>query len=98
MIEGRVTPGVTVGINSDVGAGASIMGTLSCGGKSKNAIGERSLPGANAGIGNSLGDECIVEAGLDVYKAELDQTDNVRSSDSVRRRIQPAVRHGVQSR
>jgi len=64
MIEGRVTPGVTVGKNSDVGAGASIMGTLSGGGKTKNAIGERSLLGANAGIGISLGDECIVEAGL----------------------------------
>jgi 2,3,4,5-tetrahydropyridine-2-carboxylate N-succinyltransferase len=64
MVEGRVTPGVTVGKNSDVGAGSSIMGTLSGGGKSKNAIGERSLLGANAGIGISLGDECIVEAGL----------------------------------
>ncbi|WP_042302859.1 DapH/DapD/GlmU-related protein [Paraburkholderia kururiensis] len=64
MVEGRVTPGVTVGRNSDVGAGSSIMGTLSGGGKSKNSIGERSLLGANAGIGISLGDECIVEAGL----------------------------------
>jgi len=64
MIEGRVTPGVTVGRNSDVGAGSSIMGTLSGGGKGKNSIGERSLLGANAGIGISLGDECIVEAGL----------------------------------
>ena len=64
MVEGRVTPGVTVGKNSDIGAGASIMGTLSGGGKTKNAIGERSLLGANAGIGISLGDECIVEAGL----------------------------------
>ncbi|MCX4160683.1 MULTISPECIES: DapH/DapD/GlmU-related protein [Paraburkholderia] len=64
MVEGRVTPGVTVGKNSDVGAGSSIMGTLSGGGKTKNAIGERSLLGANAGIGISLGDECIVEAGL----------------------------------
>ena len=64
MVEGSVTPGVTVGKNSDVGAGASIMGTLSGGGKSKNSIGERSLLGANAGIGISLGDECIVEAGL----------------------------------
>ncbi|WP_322011776.1 DapH/DapD/GlmU-related protein [Paraburkholderia sp. J12] len=64
MVEGRVTPGVTVGRNSDVGAGASIMGTLSGGGKTRNAIGERSLLGANAGIGISLGDECIVEAGL----------------------------------
>jgi 2,3,4,5-tetrahydropyridine-2-carboxylate N-succinyltransferase len=64
MIEGRVTPGVIVGKNSDVGAGASIMGTLSGGGKQTNAIGERSLLGANAGIGISLGDDCIVEAGL----------------------------------
>ncbi len=64
MVEGRVTPGVIVGKNSDIGAGASIMGTLSGGGKQKNSIGERSLLGANAGIGISLGDECIVEAGL----------------------------------
>ena len=64
MIEGRVTPGVIVGKNSDVGAGSSIMGTLSGGGKHVNSIGERSLLGANAGIGISLGDECIVEAGL----------------------------------
>jgi len=64
MIEGRVTPGVIVGKHSDVGAGSSIMGTLSGGGKQVNSIGERSLLGANAGIGISLGDECIVEAGL----------------------------------
>lgn len=64
MVEGRVTPGVVVGENSDVGAGASIMGTLSGGGKQVNAIGQRSLLGANAGIGISLGDDCIVEAGL----------------------------------
>ncbi|NRA22485.1 MAG: tetrahydrodipicolinate succinyltransferase [Oceanospirillaceae bacterium] len=64
MIEGRVTPGVIVAKNSDVGAGSSIMGTLSGGGKQVNSIGERSLLGANAGIGISLGDECIVEAGL----------------------------------
>lgn len=64
MIEGRVTPGVTVGKNSDVGAGSSIMGTLSGGGKTINSMGERSLLGANAGIGISLGDDCIVEAGL----------------------------------
>lgn len=64
MVEGRITPGVTVGTNSDVGAGSSIMGTLSGGGKTKNSIGDRSLLGANAGIGISLGNECIVEAGL----------------------------------
>ena len=64
MVEGRVTPGVVVDKNSDVGAGSSIMGTLSGGGKKVNSIGERSLLGANAGIGISLGDDCIVEAGL----------------------------------
>lgn len=64
MVEGRVTPGVVVGVNSDVGAGSSIMGTLSGGGKQVNSIGERSLLGANAGIGIALGDDCIVEAGL----------------------------------
>ncbi|MFM0047361.1 DapH/DapD/GlmU-related protein [Paraburkholderia sediminicola] len=64
MVEGRVTPGVTVGEGSDVGAGSSIMGTLSGGGKRTNSIGNGSLLGANAGIGISLGDNCIVEAGL----------------------------------
>ncbi|PCI51366.1 MAG: tetrahydrodipicolinate succinyltransferase [Moraxellaceae bacterium] len=64
MIEGRVTSGSVVGKDSDVGAGASIMGTLSGGGGNVNSIGERSLLGANAGIGISLGDDCIVEAGL----------------------------------
>ena len=74
MIEGRVTPGVVVGKNSDVGAGASIMGTLSGGGKQVNSIGERSLVGANAGIGISLGDECIVEAGLYVTAGTMVKT------------------------
>ncbi|KFI46916.1 2,3,4,5-tetrahydropyridine-2-carboxylate N-succinyltransferase [Bifidobacterium bohemicum] len=64
MIEGRVSQGVVVGNNSDVGGGASIMGTLSGGGKLRNSIGEHSLLGANAGIGISLGDNCVVEAGL----------------------------------
>ena len=64
MVERRVTPGVVVGKNSDVGAGSSIMGTLSGGGKKVNSVGERSLLGANEGIGISLGDDCIVEAGL----------------------------------
>ncbi|ODA30928.1 tetrahydrodipicolinate succinyltransferase [Veronia pacifica] len=64
MVEGRVTPGVVVGNNSDIGAGSSIMGTLSGGGKQINTIGERALLGANAGIGISLGDDSIVEAGL----------------------------------
>lgn len=71
MIEGRVTPGVIVGEGSDVGAGSSIQGTLSGGGKQVNSIGERSLLGANAGIGISLGDQCVVEAGLYVTAGTL---------------------------
>jgi 2,3,4,5-tetrahydropyridine-2-carboxylate N-succinyltransferase len=63
MVEGRIVQGVVVGDGSDVGAGSSIMGTLSGGGKDKVSIGERSLLGANAGIGISLGDDCVVEAG-----------------------------------
>jgi 2,3,4,5-tetrahydropyridine-2-carboxylate N-succinyltransferase len=63
MVEGRIVAGVVVGDGSDVGAGSSIMGTLSGGGKDKISIGERSLLGANAGIGISLGDDCVVEAG-----------------------------------
>lgn len=64
MVEGRISAGVLVGANTDIGGGASIMGTLSGGGKEKITIGEKSLLGANAGIGISLGDDCIVEAGL----------------------------------
>ncbi len=63
MVEGRITAGVVVGDGSDIGAGASIMGTLSGGGKERVRIGERCLLGANAGIGVSLGDDCVVEAG-----------------------------------
>ena len=64
MIEGRISAGVVVGDGSDVGGGASIMGTLSGGGTAVVSIGERCLLGANAGLGISLGDDCIVEAGL----------------------------------
>ncbi|MFI6497643.1 2,3,4,5-tetrahydropyridine-2,6-dicarboxylate N-succinyltransferase [Nonomuraea typhae] len=64
MVEGRISAGVVVGDGSDVGGGASIMGTLSGGGKEVIAIGERCLLGANAGVGISLGDDCVVEAGL----------------------------------
>ena len=63
MVEGRISAGVVVGDGSDVGGGASIMGTLSGGGKEVVSIGERCLLGANAGIGISLGDDCVVEAG-----------------------------------
>jgi 2,3,4,5-tetrahydropyridine-2,6-dicarboxylate N-succinyltransferase len=64
MVEGRISSGVVIGEGSDVGGGASIMGTLSGGGKETISVGERCLIGANAGIGISLGDDCIVEAGL----------------------------------
>ncbi|MGZ4276434.1 MAG: 2,3,4,5-tetrahydropyridine-2,6-dicarboxylate N-succinyltransferase [Solirubrobacteraceae bacterium] len=63
MVEGRISAGVVVGDGSDVGGGASIMGTLSGGGTAVISIGERCLLGANAGIGISLGDDCVVEAG-----------------------------------
>jgi len=63
MVEGRISAGVVVGDGSDVGGGASIMGTLSGGGKAVISVGRRCLVGANAGIGISLGDDCVVEAG-----------------------------------
>ncbi len=66
MVEGRISAGVVVADGSDVGGGASIMGTLSGGGRETISIGKGSLIGANAGVGISLGDDCIVEAGLDV--------------------------------
>ena len=64
MVEGRISQGVVVGDGSDIGGGASIMGTLSGGGRHRVSIGQHSLLGANAGIGISLGDDCVVEAGL----------------------------------
>jgi 2,3,4,5-tetrahydropyridine-2-carboxylate N-succinyltransferase len=63
MVEGRISAGVVVGDGSDVGGGASIMGTLSGGGKEIVSVGEHCLLGANSGIGISLGDDCVVEAG-----------------------------------
>lgn len=64
MVEGRISQGVTVGDGSDIGGGASIMGTLSGGGKERITIGERCLLGANAGLGIALGNDSVVEAGL----------------------------------
>ena len=64
MVEGRITAGVIVGDGSDIGGGASILGTLSGGGTEQVSIGQRCLLGANAGIGISLGDDCVIEAGL----------------------------------
>jgi 2,3,4,5-tetrahydropyridine-2-carboxylate N-succinyltransferase len=64
MVEGRISAGVIVGEGSDVGGGASIQGTLSGGGKEMVTVGEKCLLGANSGLGISLGNECIIEAGL----------------------------------
>jgi 2,3,4,5-tetrahydropyridine-2,6-dicarboxylate N-succinyltransferase len=64
MVEGRISSGVIVGEGSDVGGGASIMGTLSGGGTEQITIGKRCLLGAESGVGISLGDDCVVEAGL----------------------------------
>ena len=64
MVEGRISAGVVVDDGSDVGGGASIMGTLSGGGSEVISVGKRSLLGANSGVGISLGDDCVVEAGL----------------------------------
>jgi 2,3,4,5-tetrahydropyridine-2-carboxylate N-succinyltransferase len=64
MVEGRISAGVIVGDGSDIGGGASIQGTLSGGGKEMVTVGKKCLLGANSGLGISLGDECIIEAGL----------------------------------
>jgi 2,3,4,5-tetrahydropyridine-2-carboxylate N-succinyltransferase len=64
MVEGRISQGVIVGDGSDIGGGASIMGTLSGGGREKVVIGQRALLGANSGVGISIGDDSVVEAGL----------------------------------
>ena len=71
MVEGRISAGVVVGAGSDIGGGASIMGTLSGGGTEQVTIGERCLLGANSGVGISLGDDCIVEAGLYITAGSL---------------------------
>ena len=64
LVEGRISAGVIVGDGSDIGDGASTMGTMSGGGKHMVSIGKRCLLGANSGLGISLGDDCVVEAGL----------------------------------
>jgi 2,3,4,5-tetrahydropyridine-2-carboxylate N-succinyltransferase len=71
MVEGRISQGVIVGDGSDIGGGASTQGTLSGGGTEQISIGERCLVGAEAGVGISLGDECVVEAGLYVTAGTL---------------------------
>lgn len=92
MVEGRVSAGVVVGDGSDVGGGASIMGTLSGGGSQTISIGERCLVGANAGIGISLGDDCVVEAGCYVTAG----TKVTLSDGSVVKAVELSGRDGVQ--
>ena len=87
MVEGRISAGVVVDDGSDVGGGASIMGTLSGGGKERIRVGRRCLIGANAGIGISLGDDCVVEAGTYVTagsKITMPDGSVVKASDAVR--------------
>jgi 2,3,4,5-tetrahydropyridine-2-carboxylate N-succinyltransferase len=74
VMQGRISAGVVVGDGSDVGGGASIMGTLSGGGTDVIAVGKRCLLGANSGLGISLGDDCVVEAGLYVTAGTKVQT------------------------
>jgi 2,3,4,5-tetrahydropyridine-2-carboxylate N-succinyltransferase len=84
MVEGRISAGVTVGDGTDVGGGASIIGTLSGGGQIVVSLGERCLLGANAGIGIPLGDDCVVEAGCYITagaKLTLPDGDVVRARD-----------------
>jgi len=69
MVEGRISAGVVVGDGTDVGGGASIMGTLSGGGKEVISVGEKCLLGANSGLGISLGDNCVIEAGTYITAA-----------------------------
>lgn len=84
MVEGRISQGVLVGADSDIGGGASIMGTLSGGGTERVGIGERCLVGAQAGVGISLGDDCVIEAGLYVTagtKVTLDDDSVVKARE-----------------
>lgn len=88
MVEGRISQGVIVGDGSDIGGGASIMGTLSGGGSHRVSIGARCLLGANSGIGISLGDDCIVEAGLYVTAgSKVRLADSPQTADGAKRTV-----------
>lgn len=99
MVEGRISQGVVVGDGSDIGGGASIMGTLSGGGSHRVAIGARTLLGANSGIGISLGDDCVVEAGLYVTAgSKIVLADEPATADGTRPAVKGAElsgRHGI---
>ncbi len=95
MVEGRISQGVVVGDGSDIGGGASIMGTLSGGGEHRVSVGARTLLGANAGIGISLGDDCIVEAGLYVTAgAKVVLADEPTYADGMRPTVKAATLSG----
>ena len=96
MIEGRVSQGVVVGDGSDIGGGASIMGTLSGGGTQRVSIGERALLGANSGIGISIGDDSVVEAGLYVTAGtKVVLIDSAPTADGGRRTAKAVELSGV---
>lgn len=96
MVEGRVSQGVVVGDGTDIGGGASIMGTLSGGGTHRIAIGERALLGANSGIGISLGDDSVVEAGLYVTAGQkVYVLDGTVGPDGLPRAVKAAKLSGV---
>jgi len=84
MVEGRISQGVVIGDGTDIGGGASIMGTLSGGGKEVISVGQRCLLGANSGIGISLGDDCVVEAGLYVTAGTKVQVVEAGASSEVK--------------
>ena len=95
MVEGRISQGVVVGDGSDIGGGASIMGTLSGGGSHRVSVGARTLLGANAGIGISLGDDCVVEAGLYVTAgAKIVLPDETTGADGARPTVKGAALSG----
>lgn len=95
MVEGRISQGVVIGDGSDIGGGASIMGTLSGGGSHRVSIGSRTLLGANAGIGISLGDDCVVEAGLYVTAGtKVVLVDGPMTADGTRRSVKGAELSG----
>lgn len=95
MVEGRISQGVVVGDGSDIGGGASIMGTLSGGGAHRVAIGSRTLLGANSGIGISLGDDCVVEAGLYVTAgSKIVLVDGPVTADGTRKTVKGAELSG----
>ena len=96
MVEGRVSQGVVVGDGADIGGGASIMGTLSGGGTQRVTIGERALLGANSGIGISIGDDSVVEAGLYVTAGtKVVLLDQARTADGAPRTIKANQLSGV---